>query len=71
MHRRAAHSAGRAVERIDCMLERLEEFRRYLYANGKSLVNYNHARIAGENDWRDAVRCSVSLSDFGLASHSI
>ena len=48
MHRRAAHSAGRAVERIDCMLERLEEFRRYLYANGESLVNYNHARIAGE-----------------------
>jgi hypothetical protein len=42
------HSAGRAVERIDCMLERLEEFRRYLYANGESLVNYNHAWIAGE-----------------------
>jgi hypothetical protein len=30
------------------MLERLEEFRRYLYANGESLVNYNHARIAGQ-----------------------
>jgi hypothetical protein len=30
------------------MLERLEEFRRYLYANGESLVNSNHARIAGE-----------------------
>jgi hypothetical protein len=48
MHRWAAHSAGRPVERIDCMLERLEEFRRYLYANCESLVNYNHARIAGE-----------------------
>jgi hypothetical protein len=47
MHRRAAHSAGRAVERIDCMLELLEEFRRYLYANSESLVNYNHARLAG------------------------
>jgi hypothetical protein len=48
MHRRGAHSAGRAVERIDCMLEQLEEFRRYLYTNGESLVNYSHARIAGE-----------------------
>jgi hypothetical protein len=47
MHRWAAHSAGRQVERIDCMLERLEEFRRYLYANCESLVNYNHARRAG------------------------
>jgi len=48
MHRQAVHLAGRAVERIDYILERLEEFRRYLCANGKSLVNYNHARIAGE-----------------------
>jgi hypothetical protein len=30
------------------MPERLEEFRRYLYANCESLVNYNHTRIAGE-----------------------
>jgi hypothetical protein len=47
MHRRAAHSAGGAVERIDCMLELLEEFRRYLYANSESLVNDNHTRLAG------------------------
>jgi hypothetical protein len=49
MHRRAAlQSAGRAGERIDCMLGRLEEFRRYLHANGESLMSCNHARIAGE-----------------------
>jgi hypothetical protein len=40
--------AGRALEWIHCILERLIEFRRYLYANRGSVVNYNHARIAGE-----------------------
>lgn len=47
-HRRAAHSAGRSVDRIDYMLHQLDEFRNYLYGNAESLVNYNIARIAGE-----------------------
>ncbi len=48
IHRRAVLSAGREVDRIDHLLEQLAEFRRYLYGNAESLVNYNHARIAGE-----------------------
>ena len=71
MHRRAAHSAGRAVERIDCMLERLEEFRRYLYANSESLVNYNHARIAASGYRRHTLnRPSISWSTGGCARSS-
>jgi len=48
LHREAAHSAGRSVDRIDYMLQQLDEFRNYLYRNAESLVNYNIARIAGE-----------------------
>ena len=47
-HRWAAQSAERSVDRIDYMLEQLAEFRRYLYGNADSLVNYNLARLAGE-----------------------
>jgi hypothetical protein len=47
-HRQAGHSAGRSVDRIDYMLQQLDEFRSYLYGNAESLVNYNIARIADE-----------------------
>jgi hypothetical protein len=30
------------------MLDQLADFRRYLYANAPSLINYNLARLAGE-----------------------
>ena len=36
------------VDRIDHILQQLDEFRSYLYGNAESLVNYNIARIAGE-----------------------
>jgi hypothetical protein len=47
-HRQAAHAARRSVDRIDYMLQQLDEFRSYLYRNAESLVNYNLARLAGE-----------------------
>lgn len=48
LHRRAAQAARRSVDRVDYMLQQLEEFRSYLYRNAESLVNCNIARIAGE-----------------------
>ena len=48
LHRQAAHAAGRSVDRIDYMLQQLDELRNYLYRNAESLVNYNIARIEGE-----------------------
>ncbi len=47
-HRRAAHAARRSVDRVDYMLQQLDEFRSYLYRDAESRVNYNIARIAGE-----------------------
>jgi hypothetical protein len=48
LHRQAAHSDGRPVDRIDYLLQQLDEFRSYLYRDAESLVNYNIAQIAGE-----------------------
>ncbi len=41
-------AAGQNVDRIEDMLDQLADFRRYMYANAPSLINYNIARIEGE-----------------------
>jgi hypothetical protein len=45
---RAVPAAGQGVARIQDMLDQLADFRRYMYANAPSLINYNIARIDGE-----------------------
>lgn len=48
-HAHAVLDAGHTdVVRIQDMLDQLADFRRFLYANAPSLINYNLARLAGE-----------------------
>ena len=45
---RGVLAAGQNVDRIQDMLDQLVDFRRFMYANAPSLINYNIARIHGE-----------------------
>lgn len=48
VHRNEALSAGISVERIDDVLDRLDELRRYVLLNQRSLVDYGRVWRAGE-----------------------
>ena len=45
-HARSALQAGQNMVRIDDLLDKLAGFRRYLYANARSLTNYHLAGSA-------------------------
>ncbi len=47
-HRNEALSAGISVERLDDVLNRLDELRRYALLNQRSLVDYGRVWRAGE-----------------------
>ena len=64
-HAHAAFAVGRDVSRIDDMNKLLDEFRKYLYGNATSLLNYNHAHTDGERERLQLTNADMGSDVFG------
>jgi hypothetical protein len=64
-HVHAAIAVGRDVSRIDEMDKLLDEFRKYLYGNATSLLNYNHAHTDGERERLQLTNADMGSDVFG------